>query len=376
MLREKLFKKLLTKNRINILENAINILLLTHNDLDGSGPVIILNKYFELIETIHCSNENMDQIISDNVLNEDILNSYDAVFITDIHCSKDTANKINELDKNNQDKIFLLDHHKTAMWLNEYPFAVVETNNPEDSFSQTGIKRMDQYNYKHTGTLGNASATTLLYDFMLSVVSILNKKKHLPYDLESIKDDFLTEFCFYIGIYDTWDWVNIFNKTYDDSLNRLFYIYGMDYFDNMYTSRAYSYEDIISEQDKTLLYIEDKKIKKYIEGKDIKVIDVNIKDKSYTICYCFAEQHLSELFEYMEEKYPSVYLDKNNNSGIIDFHIVITDQGISFRSRGNECIDVSEIAKLYGEGGHPQAAGCAINKEAQLSYVKAILNFN
>ena len=72
MLREKLFKKLLTKNRINILENAINILLLTHNDLDGSGPVIILNKYFELIETIHCSNENMDQIISDNVLNEDI----------------------------------------------------------------------------------------------------------------------------------------------------------------------------------------------------------------------------------------------------------------------------------------------------------------
>ena len=57
-------------------------------------------------------------------------------------------------------------------------------------------------------------------------------------------------------------------------------------------------------------------------------------------------------------------------------HIVITDQGISFRSRGNNCIDVSEIAKLYGGGGHPQAAGCAINKEAQLSYVKAILNFN
>lgn len=73
MLREKLFKKLLTKNRINILENAINILLLTHNDLDGSGPVIILNKYFELVETIHCSNENMEQIISENVLNEDIL---------------------------------------------------------------------------------------------------------------------------------------------------------------------------------------------------------------------------------------------------------------------------------------------------------------
>ena len=37
MIREKLFKKLLTKNRINILENAINILLLTHNDLDGSA---------------------------------------------------------------------------------------------------------------------------------------------------------------------------------------------------------------------------------------------------------------------------------------------------------------------------------------------------
>lgn len=286
MLREKLFKKLLTKNRINILENAINILLLTHNDLDGSGPVIILNKYFELIETIHCSNENMDQIISDNVLNEDILNSYDAVFITDIHCSKDTADKINELNKNNQDKIFLLDHHKTAMWLNEYPFAVIETNNPEDSFSHIGIRIINLYNYKDTGTLGNASATTLLYDFMLSVVSIINKKKHLPYDLESIKD------------------------------------------------------------------------------------------KSYTICYCFAEQHLSELFEYMEEKYPPVYLDKNNNSGIIDFYIVITDQGISFRSRGNDCIDVSEIAKLYGGGRHPQAAGCAINKEAQLSYVKAILNFN
>lgn len=147
---------------------------------------------------------------------------------------KHNIHKINKLDKNNQDKIFLLDHHKTAMWLNQYPFAVIETNNPEDSFSHIGIRIIDLFNYKGTGTSGNASATTLLYDFMLSVVSILNKKKHLPYDLESIKDDFLTEFCFYIGIYDTWDWVNIFNKQYDDSLNRFCHIYNCYNLSNTY----------------------------------------------------------------------------------------------------------------------------------------------
>lgn len=37
---------------------------------------------------------------------------------------------------------------------------------------------------------------------------------------------------------------------------------------------------------------------------------------------------------------------------------------------------MSVVSSSYGGGGHPQAAGCAINKEAQLSYVKAILNFN
>ena len=56
------------------------------------------------------------------------------------------------------------------MWLNQYPFADIETNNPEDSFSHIGIRIIDLFNYKGTGTSG--MHLQLLY-YMISCLVLL-----------------------------------------------------------------------------------------------------------------------------------------------------------------------------------------------------------
>lgn len=379
MRREEMFKKFLTGKHFSVIQKLfeakdtkdIKILLITHDDLDGSGPVMVLHMFFnDCIDVIHTNNSDMDSTIRNTVISEES-EKYDAIFITDISCTLETAEEI--FSSNIKDKVFLLDHHGTATELNKYPFAIVAIDNPEDSFSH-------KY-YEDKTTTGKCSATTLIYDFLLYSNSVFNQRIAFSEDIEFTKNnEFFDYFCFSIGIFDTWDWVNVFKKNTHDTLlaqqlNDIFYIYGVKMFDKIYIDKVHenSYKIInwIDNQEKMLLELENEKMTLYVNNKKINCLHKMINGKDYNICYAFAEQYLSQMFEKMQETYPEFSSDNPNG---INFYMIVASNGISFRSRGDYSIDVSKIAKLFGGGGHPQAAGCSLDSEKQKAFIRNLLS--
>lgn len=343
MLRKKMFSKFLQK-KINC---GDKILLVSHNDLDGYGPEIILKASFYNVDTLHVSNGAMDKTILWATLNEQN-DKYDYIIITDISCSAESAKKI--AASKNAKKVILLDHHISADYLNDFDFAVVAHESPDDSFSS-------QYYPENIKML--PSGTTLLLDFLYT----LDDEYHTM--LTGIYSCLLCELCFTIGIYDTWDWVNVFNKKRSASdLNKLFYILGEEDFINTYVDRLESEKNnLFSDEDEKLLNREEKKCNNYIEKKAmiIKVINHSIANKNYKICICRAERYTSELFEYMKEKYPTV-----------DFYLIDSGNSLSLRSIND--VNVSEIAKLFGGGGHAQAAGVSYSQEKSIDFIRTILS--
>lgn len=390
MRREEMFKKFLIGKRFSVIQKLfeakdtkdIKILLITHDDLDGSGPVMVLHMFFnDCIDVIHTNNSDMDFTIRNTAMSEES-EKYDAIFITDISCTLETAEEI--FSSNIKDKVFLLDHHGTAMELNKYPFAIVAIDNPEDSFSH-------EY-YEDKTTTGKCSATTLIYDFLLYSNSVIHHRIVSSENIEFSEiwcelftkdnkiNEFFDYFCFSIGIFDTWDWVNVFKRNTHDTLlaqqlNDIFYIYGIKMFDKIYIDKvhknSYKIIDWIDNQEKMLLELENEKITSYVNNKKINCLHKMINGKDYNICYAFAEQYLSQMFEKMQETYPEFSSDNPNG---INFYIIVTSNGISFRSRGDYSIDVSKIAKLFGGGGHPQAAGCSLDSEKQKAFIRNLLS--
>lgn len=332
-----IFKKL-TGRKIH---KGSKILLLTHNDMDGAMPEVIARFFFYDVTVIHENNNNMDRAIRKAA--EERCNEFDFIIITDISCSEETATFIDsnpEIAK----KFILLDHHKTALALNNYSFAVVSPVNPEDSL-------MNEF-YQDKNTNGMASGTSLFLDF-------LNFK-----GFEGINKTII-QLTHIVQGYDTWDWVNVFAKNSDYSnMNKLFFAKGVQHWCDETLDKVIRDNHIVfSEDDIKRLEEEQDKINEYIERKKkcFVILNEKINKRRYSICYTWAEEHLADVFDVMHETYPDA-----------DILVVDTGSGYSFRTR-KDGIDVSSIAAKLGGGGHMQASGCHYDKSHKISLFKKIV---
>lgn len=330
-------------NRINLSLDS-KILLLTHNDLDGSGSAVLLRSIFDNVTVVHCSNATMDYQIKQSIVNKEICDLYDAIFVTDISCTAYTASQINH----DPDivKLFLLDHHTTAAYLNRYKWAFVESEMLKKSF------RIASYH----GRPGKSSGTSLMYDFL----------QYYRFTKYIYNDDLARLLVFMITAYDTWDWVEVFNKEgkYHD-LNTLFWIYQADLFDDVFTEKMSTIGmALMSESEKFILKIEKNRIAKTVETKMNGCVtgSFDFHDHKYTIVYCYAEQHMSDIFDKMKQDYS----DR-------DIALINYGTGISMRSINPE-VNVANIVKELGGGGHPGAGGFKIPFENQKEYFENALN--
>lgn len=320
MTRNEMFNKL-TSRVADINENS-KILLLTHTDLDGSGPVMALQG-FNNVDIKHVANFNMSSTIKTNALEHS--NEYDLIIATDISCNLEDAESIKDVPN-----IILLDHHKTALALNDYPFAVVAEFNPEDTFCKE--KYPDNY-------LGRASGTSLLVDFMYE--SGMRKENAT-----------LNEIAHAIRAYDTWDWYNTLNDTFPQVFNNAAYAVGLNRFEqskiNLIAENPDKVpENLLSELEETVLEIEKEKQEAYINSIRNKYIenDITVQGKDYSMLFCSATQFNAAVFDDMREQYP-------------EKDIFVIYNGVSFGMRAQkDDIDITPIATLCGGGGHAHAAG-------------------
>lgn len=296
--------------------------LLSHNDLDGVGCGILAKLAFkEDVKVRYNSIASLNREI-ENFLEEDTPDTF--LFITDLSPNDSNVERLNA-HYTTYNNVQLIDHHKTALSLNDYEWGSVIVEDGKGHLT---------------------SATSLFYEYLVA--------NDLLQPTQS-----LNEFVELVRQYDTWEW----EKNKNDQakrLNSLFYLVSIDEFEEKMIERLEVSEHFDFDDFETkLLAMEENKIERYIRHKKREIVQAQIEQEMVGVVY--AESYHSELGNELGKEHS--HLD----------YIAIVNMGgkkLSFRTI-HDHIDVSKIAGNYGGGGHQKASGCPLKEEA---YKKFVLN--
>ena len=135
--------------------------LITHNDLDAVGTVILADiAFLGNLDVTYCDYKNIDETAMALTVGD--LAKYEKIFFTDISMSFGVANIIDTLLKmaDVKDKIVLLDHHKTALELNAFEWATVKVE--EDGELICGTRLFFNYLNEYLGVSEDEVSSWLL----------------------------------------------------------------------------------------------------------------------------------------------------------------------------------------------------------------------
>lgn len=318
------------------------IKLVTHNDLDGIGCYIVLSSFIgaENIDVSFVDYGDIDKEVGNVIENID---NYMKLFITDISVKdEDVINSICKLVENDENKVTLLDHHKTALELNKYNWAKVCVD--IDGRVTCGTELM----FKYCKDKGIKKITTIF-----DIKNCFSKEKIT-----------LDAFVELIRRYDTWEWYNVYNDVQSKNLNDLLYILGKEAFIEKFLAKVSMTNSFVlfDDMDKMLIEQRQKEIDSYISKMNERIYDVNVKD--YLGGVVFAENFTSELGNELGRLNPKY-----------DFILIIkmSSGGMSFRTV-KEDVDVSEIAKLFGGGGHSKASGALLDSQHIVNFLQTSIS--
>ncbi|WFA07219.1 oligoribonuclease [Bacillus sp. HSf4] len=298
--------------------------LYSHNDLDGVGCGIIAKVAFgEQVEVRYNSVTGLDMQVErflDRAKEKG--KHHDGLWITDLSVHQENEKKLSEYAEAGG-KVKLIDHHKTALHLNEHPWGMVKV----------------QY---EDGRL--ASATSLFYEYLLDN-GLIPQSKALDQFVELVRQ------------YDTWEWEQAGNQQ-AKRLNDLFFLVSIDEFEDKMVRRLKENDEFsFDEFEEKILDMEEGKIERYIRRKRREIVQTFIN--AHCVGIVHAEAYHSEVGNELGKTYP--HLD----------YIAILNMGgkkVSLRTIHDDT-DVSEIAAGFGGGGHAKAAGCPLTDDVFRLYV-------
>ncbi len=300
------------------------IKLITHNDLDGIGCEVVFKLLYGNEVDVFSLGYNKVNNIVEQSLEELRLGAYEELFITDLSINEELAKII---DKEGL-KVQLLDHHPSAIHLNKYSFVQVIINLSNG--------------FKNSGTY--LSFCNLMDD-------LINKELY---------NESLEDFVELVRQYDTWEWKEIFKNEEAKRLNDLLYILGREKFVDNMIHRIKNNEILFSETDELILEIKQKEIDNYINIKEKELI---IKDfKLYKIGIVMADSYTSELGNILCERHEE-----------LDFIAIIKQETVALRTVKDD-INLSDIAKQFGGGGHPKASGFPLSNIKLNNFINDIFD--
>lgn len=309
----------------------MRVKLFTHTDLDGIGCAILAkNEAFgNNVDIEYCNYDDINKKVSDFFFSTDALN-YEYIYITDISIQESLADEINTCVNGTTclPKVLLFDHHPTALSLNKFDWCKV---NVEEHGEKTSGTRMF-YNYLINENFidGFSDWTGTLYNF----VEIVKK-------------------------YDTWLWKEKYNDDTPKKWNDLFYIYGRERFIEKVCEKLDNNSLMLDMTDITLLQLNQEKIGRYIETKQTQLIEKDIL--GYRAGIVFAEQYHSEVGNVLATNNPH-----------LDFIVLINPSySISYRTVKDVNLG-TDIAKIYGGGGHLKSAGSPISSDIKNKIIDMI----
>lgn len=308
-------------------------LLITDIDLDGHGSRIICDYLFPKMEKIVSKRNETDKNVQIAIKS----NKYDTIIMTD--CSLKEENTIELINKfcNKQfNKTFIfLDHHATNLWFNSQDWAVVKTQ------------------IDNTKTCG----TELFYYYLINMLDIDDRKY-----LQKTFGNFVEK----VRRYDTWDWT-ILKDEEAANINTLFWNKGYNKFYkdiiSAIESSSVNNGSLLTNEDELICETLDKHQSDYIKNKKNKLKKCTWDDEHPNLVagVLFSESYGSMLGN-------TVCKERED----IDYCMMINidDMTVELRST-KENVDVSEIAKRHGGGGHPRASGFPLTDE----FLRFIIEF-
>lgn len=284
----------------------------THGDLDGVGCAVLTNRIFDFrqhkVYTTYLTYQNVNRELEQFVkTHKDVVGDY-TVLVTDICPNKGTAAALDDLQESVAGcKLRLFDHHKTSEWVDKYPWAT-------HSVEQCGA---------------------LLYFDWLMEIGFLDPK-----------DDVIRHFVHAVDTYDRWRRHSPLWSEGED-LNRLLQFLGPSRFVPLFghDPKAHSTPEyrgiasIVAQNQND--YIHDMLDKQCTEG----FVLEDSNGKKY--CLLLAEDNISQLCHTALDRF-----------AVLDYVVCVnpSHNTVSMRSR-DDGVDVGEIAKRCGGGGHEPAAG-------------------
>lgn len=186
--------------------------------------------------------------------------------------------------------------------------------------------------------------------------------KWLVYNKCLKKHKRLDRFVEIVRNYDTWRWSELGEEgILCKKVNDLLYLYGREKFIPWCVSKVCCSDTFnLDDTDKILLDIKQKEIDDYVKEKNKQLFTLPMC--GWIAGFVFAEKYFSELGNRLCNMHPE-----------IDFVVMIDMNGtVSYRTI-KEDLDLGQgIAKKFGGGGHPKAAGSQFSKEILLKTVEEI----
>jgi len=286
-------------------------ILVTHNDFDGVTCAVLFKAAWPDGQVYFDDYKTVN-----NRLRELVLHNPDAeLFITDISPENDPE-LINQLTIHG--KVLLFDHHKTALPLAENDWATVDTS---------------------------MCGAMLFFNWL---------NKQFPEGKELRKFGYLV---WHANDYDLWNHISPLSK----DINKLLTIYGRDKFIKRFLE--YPCPEPFQPGEELLLVLEKEREDRYIQEVFNRSGKVHRDSSGRVFALVFAEQYTSQLGHYILDKHP------------VDYVVIVNFLNGTVSLRSNQGgVDVSEIAKQHGGGGHPTAAGFTLPEACRESVVELLTN--
>ncbi len=293
----------------------------SHNDLDGYSCILLSQLVYGLenVSFKGCTHKEIDSEVEKYLADKEYLN-YQHCYITDISINDDLVNQINTLiaeDASLKNHFRLIDHHISAIELDKFDWCDVVVQDSE-------------------GTL--CCGTSLYFKYLKEF-----------WDTQVLINPLLETYVEKVRRLDIWDWKKL-GDIESKQLTDLFSILGkdrfMDYWFNRITTHMgdFYFDDI----HKMLLEIHQTQVDEYIASKNEKIIEREIL--GYKAGIVFGSRFQSELGNKLSELNPQY-----------DFIAIISvDGGVSLRTTKEDINLATEVAAVFGGGGHAKASGMRV----------------
>ena len=314
--------------------------LFTHTDLDGAVSNLIALKYFigkrYKVSTDLCTYGNVDKNIM-GYFNSFEYNPEAVIVVTDISFSKEVAEHLDKAPN----KVIMIDHHKSA----------------EELFMDEDGRPI----YDWMTIFEGDSASFLTYKYFMGISKKDSEMRTILYNYKVL-----------VYITDLWDTKSRQSEEfikYDKEIRNMLNLFkGIGF--NAFKDRFFQNPSIkLMEKEEGVVETVERLKRNSMKKFQLYVLPVTFRGETHVFGFGFASDYISEVAEYifdMNDKCLfSVTLDMNYCSG-------------SFRRNQKhplgEEVDVEELAKQFGGGGHPFAAGFEFEIKDYDRVIKKIIN--